>query len=94
MKRTEIKEKFDEILASFNPKSCESIYSLDEKEYNLIIDTVWQLSIGVDEADSIRTKDFKEKLKEKSGKDRFIAKVLDRLLKECGLKTYYKKYGV
>ena len=90
MKRTEVKEKLDEIMSL----GANCTYSLDEKEYNLIIDTVWQLSIGLDENDSIRPKEFKEKLRQTNGKDRFVAKVLDRLLKECSLKTRYRNNGL
>lgn len=91
MKRIEIKEKLDEILRDFNPKDyMYETFTLGNEEYELIIDTVWQLSQGLDESDRIRPKQLKEGLKGDDNRKKILSKILLLLLKGCGLYDNYK----
>ena len=52
MTRIEVKMKLDNLLESFNPKDCTiAHFMIDENEYDLIVNTVWQLKGGVKEGD-------------------------------------------
>ena len=88
MTQNEVKEKLDEILSSTFSQNTFDSSLLDEKDYNLIIDTVWQQSIGIYETEYIRSKELDEKLKGNNRNELYRAQILERLMKEC--KTFSK----
>ena len=91
MRRIDVKKKLDEIKKSFHPSGMHDTYNLEEKEYELLINTVWQYSEGLDEEVKIHPKECIEMLQGNNSYDIFISKILLRLLKDCGLFNFYKK---
>lgn len=81
-------------MESFNPKDCDAQYfNLNENEYNLIINTVWQLRSGIKEEDSIRPNQLINKLHSDDIREKCISKILLLLLKNCHLLQNYKSNG-
>lgn len=90
MTRIEVKSKLDELLKSFNPKNCDvTHFKLDDNEYDLIVNTVWQLKSGIKEEDSINTNQFFDKVHNVDYRERCIAQLLRGLLAKCNLLNYY-----
>jgi hypothetical protein len=94
MTRVEIKCKLDAILKSFNPKDCDiQNFNLDENEYDLIINTVWQLKNGIKEENTIRPIQLIKELHSDVIREKYISKILLLLLKDCNLLQFYKSNG-
>ena len=90
MTRIEVKKKLDELLKSFNPENCDvTNFKLDDNEYDLIVNTVWQLKSGIKEEDSINTNLLLDKIHNADNRERCIAQLLRGLLAKCNLLNYY-----
>lgn len=90
MKRIEVKRKLDELLKSFNPKNCDvTHFKLDDNEYDLIVNTVWQLKSGIKEENMINTNQLLDKIHNGDYRERCIAQLLRGLLAKCNLLNFY-----
>lgn len=91
MNRIDVKRKLDEIMESFHPSGMQDTYNLEEEDYNLLINTVWQYSESLDEEEKIHPKKYIEMLRGIDSRDVYISKILRRLLRECGIFDLYRK---
>lgn len=90
MTRVEIKIELDKLLATFNPQDCGvTSFQLNKDEYDLIVNSVWQLKSGVKEEDMIKPEQLLDKIHNKDIRDTCIAKLLRGLFNKCGLHNYY-----
>ena len=94
MTRIEVKKKLDNLLESFNPKDCTiAHFMIDYNEYDLIVNTVWQLKSCVKEGDAIAPNQYLAKINSKDSRDKCIAKFLRTLLNEFGVLQFYLTNG-
>lgn len=90
MTRVEIKKELDGLLTTFNPQDCGLIsFQLNKDEYDLIVNSVWQLKSGVREEDMITPKQLLDMIHNNDTRDTCIAKLFRGLLDKCGLHNYY-----
>jgi hypothetical protein len=91
MKRADVKNKLYEILESFHPQDMQTPFILEENEYELLINTVWQYSEQFDEEEKIHPKSYIDMLRGIDSRNVYISKILRRLLSECGQFNLFKK---
>ena len=90
MTRSEVKRKLDELLETFNPKDDNNIpFRLDKSEYDLIVNTVWQIKSGILEEEKIKRKQYANNIHNNINKEKNIVKLLRKLLIEFDLLNSY-----
>ena len=87
MTRTEVKRKLDKILQTFHPNGTK--YEIEDEDYELLINTVWQFSNSLNEEELIRKKEYIKMLQSFESRDIFMSEILRRILNEFRLFHHY-----